>query len=414
MRARSGPVRALVALVVGALALTACGSGSSGGSGSGSGEPAGTPVKIGVAVPLTGDIAKASEAMVGVTEAWAEWVNANGGIGGHPVQILTEDSKASGQVLLAVMKRFVEDEKVAAVMMTDSTAEGAVGDYLAQQNVPVIGSAGFDVRLWSKLPNFFSSSTTFPSTLAGQAAVAKSVGASKFGVVVCAEVPACKEAEKVFQPLVEQAGLSYTGLATVASADANYTAACLSLMNQGADFISINLKPAIAVRVMADCRQQGYTGYFGRNSNGFSQASDETVPDTKSGINLNGFPWWADAPAAKNFRDVMEKYGEDVDYRDSGSTAAWTSLELFRKAMGNPTGEITRQTVLDAYAGVKNETLDGLLPMPITYTGGKPAPKVPCFWLASYTAGADHPQTLAPVSAGNGASGDLASTCVTT
>jgi branched-chain amino acid transport system substrate-binding protein len=349
-----------------------------------------------------------------VTEAWQGWINANGGIGGHPVEILVEDSKASGQVLLAAMKRFVEDENVAAVMMTDSTAEGAVGEYLGQQNVPVIGSAGFDVRLWSKLPNFFSSSTTFPSTLAGQVAAAQGVQATKFGVVVCAEVPACKEAEKIYQPLIEKNGLAYAGLATVASADANYTAACLSLMQQGADFISINLKPAIATRVMADCRQQGYTGYFGRNSNGFSQASDETVPDTKSGVNLNGFPWWADAPAAQQFRDVMKQYGDDVDYRDSGSTAAWTSLELFRKAMGSPTGDVTPQSVLAAYGTVKDETLDGLLPMPITYAGGQPAPKVPCFWLASYTAGAEHPTTLAPTSPGNGAAGDLASTCVST
>ncbi|GAA1867212.1 ABC transporter substrate-binding protein [Pseudonocardia ailaonensis] len=409
MRARTSWVRALVALAVGALALTACGSSASSGSPAG---PAGIPIKIGMAVPLTGDTADTAKAQVAVAKAWQDSVNAGGGIGGHPVQILSEDSKASGPVMLGLMKKFVEDEKVSAVVIADTTAEGAVGDYLSQQNVPVIGSSGFDTKLWSKLPNFYSIGTTVPSTLAGQVTVAKALGAKKFGVIVCAEVPACKEAEKVFQPLAAAQGIGYTGLATVASADANYTAACLSQIQQGADFISINVKPAVAVRVMSDCRQQGYTGYFGRNSTGFSQASDEQVPDTKSGLNLNAFPWWANAAPVQNFRDVMKKYAAGTDYRDSGSTSTWTSLELFRKALGSPTGDVTRQTVTDAYSKVKNETLDGLLPMPVTFTAGQPAPKVPCFWLATYTAGADHPTSLASASPGNGVTGDLASACV--
>jgi branched-chain amino acid transport system substrate-binding protein len=409
MRARTSWVRALVALAVGALALTACGSGSDQAASSG---PTGTPIKIGMAVPLTGDTADTAKAQVSVAEAWQDWVNDNGGIGGHPVEVLAEDSKASGQVLLGVMKRFVEDEQVAAVVMTDTTAEGAVGDYLAQQNVPVIGASGFDARLWSKLPNFYSIGTTVPSTLAGQVEVAKSLGAKKFGVIVCAEVPACKEAEKVFEPLARGAGMEYAGLATVASADANYTAACLSQIQQGADFISINVKPAIAVRLMADCKQQGFTGYFGRNSTGFSQASDEQVADTKSGISLNGFPWWVDAAPVQNFRDVMDQYASGTDYRDSGSTTTWAALELFRKALGSPSGDVTRQTVTDAYGTVKDETLDGLLPMPLTFAAGQPAPKVPCFWLASYTAGDEHPTSLGAATAGNSATGDLASTCL--
>ncbi|WP_157901499.1 ABC transporter substrate-binding protein [Frankia sp. EI5c] len=401
-----------MALTMGAFMFTACGSDDSSDSAAAAGLT-GTPVKIGMAVPLTGDTADTAKASVGVAKAWASWVNEQGGLGGHPVEILSADSKASGQVMLAAMKRFVEDENVSAVMIADTSAEGAVGEYLAGKNVPVVGAQGFDTTLWSKLPNFYSLTTTFPTTLAGQVAVAAELGAKKFGVIVCAEVPACREAEKVFQPLVEKQSLEYTGLATVASADANFTAACLSQIQQGADFISINVKPAIAVRVMADCRQQGYKGYFGRNSSGFSQASDETVADTRSGVNLNAFPWWADAPAAKNFRDIMAKYDDDVDYRDSGSTATWTALELFRKALGAPAGDVTRQSVTDAYSKISDETLDGLLPMPITFTAGQAAAKVPCFWLASYSAGADNPELLPVKTAGNGASGDLASTCLT-
>jgi branched-chain amino acid transport system substrate-binding protein len=40
--------------------------------------------------------------------------------------------------------------------------------------------------------------------------------------------------------------------------------------------------------------------------------------------------------------------------------------------------------VIAAYGTIADETLDGLLPEPLTFTAGEPGPPVDCFWL--YTA----------------------------
>src|SRR5690349_1009881 len=82
------------------LALTACGSasgsnsasGSSGGAAASSG-PAltGTPISIGVISSLSGPQASSSNQADTVAPAWAEWVNANGGLNGHPVKIISVD-----------------------------------------------------------------------------------------------------------------------------------------------------------------------------------------------------------------------------------------------------------------------------------------------------------------------------------
>jgi branched-chain amino acid transport system substrate-binding protein len=82
----------------------------------------------------------------------------------------------------------------------------------------------------------------------------------------------------------------------------------------------------------------------------------------------------------------------DDDAGQPASTAMWASGELFKKALtpvaGNASDPVTRQTVLAAYGKVKGETLDGLLPQPITFTADQPAPPVNCYWLYQYQNGA--------------------------
>lgn len=63
----------------------------------------------------------------------------------------------------------------------------------------------------------------------------------------------------------------------------------------------------------------------------------------------------------------------------------------------------------DAGNGVGAETLDGLLPKPVTYVAEGFQPVLNCFWMfdmqdATFT-------SVALGDSGNGAEGDLASTC---
>ena len=54
----------------------------------------------------------------------------------------------------------------------------------------------------------------------------------------------------------------------------------------------------------------------------------------------------------------------------------WATGELLKKALATAAGPasaaVTRQTVLAAYGAVSGETLDGLLPQPITFTANQP------------------------------------------
>jgi len=67
---------------------------------------------------------------------------------------------------------------------------------------------------------------------------------------------------------------------------------------------------------------------------------------------------------------------------------------------------------MEAYDSLKGETLHGLLPQPMTYTVGKPAPKVTCFWIFAYTAGKNGFTALHQGPSGNGATDGLRSSCL--
>jgi branched-chain amino acid transport system substrate-binding protein len=73
--------------------------------------------------------------------------------------------------------------------------------------------------------------------------------------------------------------------------------------------------------------------------------------------------------------------------------------------------QVTKDDVLAAYYALEGETLDGLLPGPVTFTEGDgPQPGMPCGFPISFADGEFTTTTYGDES-GNGATGDLQSFC---
>ncbi|MFE7030367.1 ABC transporter substrate-binding protein [Streptomyces sp. NPDC057621] len=393
------------------LALTACGSGGDSAS-----DPAddlkGEPVKIGFAISETGPLSSSTTAATAAARAWEKKVNSDGGLGGRPVKIVIADTKNNASAAQSVAKSLAQDKKVVATLLVDAVAEGSVGKYLESADLPVIGSGGYNAAVWNGLPNFFTQSPNSATVIKSLVTAAGAFGAKQLVSAVCAESATCADDTKVYKPATAAVGVGYGGYTTVASNAASYTAECLNFKNKKADYVPLLVSVDTAVRVMGDCVQQGYKGVFATSSTSFNPTKYSAIQGMHMVGTLNGFPWWADSPPVAEFRDAMKKYEPKTDISSSSATTVWASLELFLKAVGPDTDTVTRDSVFKAYRGIKDETLDGLLPEPVTYTAGKPSAEVNCFWQYDYTAGDDHPKLLPPSGkSGNGASGDLASAC---
>ncbi len=299
------------------------------------------------------------------------------------------DSANDAAKAQAAAKELLEQEQVITVVLADGTTEDAIGPYLSEQQVPVVGGFGFSSNVWGKLDNFFTLKTDVTAIVAGPILAANVVGATTFGAIVCAENPSCAQAEQLYQSLIPSIGINYAGLATAAFSEPSYTAQCLAMMDKGADYIQINLTADGATRLIADCVRQGYTGTFGlADGTVLASAMAQAPAEAKVFGVIDGFPWWVEDGPAAGFHAAMETAGlTEEDYGNSSYTAVWSSLETFRAAMLEAPVNPARADVFDAMYALDDEDLDGLLPQTMNFEAGQPAPPVNCFWYYEYTAG---------------------------
>ncbi|MBV1697313.1 MAG: ABC transporter substrate-binding protein [Hyphomicrobiales bacterium] len=109
------------------------------------------PYKIGFVAPLTGPVAPEGSSMQKGFNLGLETINAAGGIAGHPVVAVTQDTQAVPAVAGTVVKKFIQEEKVDMIVGTITGDEEEVASKIcAAAGIPVLfPEAGF----WYKFCN---------------------------------------------------------------------------------------------------------------------------------------------------------------------------------------------------------------------------------------------------------------------
>lgn len=380
-----------------ALGLTACSSNSSG-----SGPEESTP-REGISTPadnrptptkseiVVGTLAAASgfgggsiSGNLDVADAWAKWVNDNGGINGHPVRVVTLDTQANPTRALSLATQMIQKQKiVASIASFDGPTEPIWVKAFADAKIPMIGSFIND-----EFPD--GSPYWYPLTTGGNVGkslgiyVQGKLGATKVGALVCQESSSCAEAGEAYAAEADRLGLSWAGTIQIAASAPNYYAACVSMKEKNPDVLVLGLSAEVGRRVAEDCAKQGFHPAIGLYSN--TVHGPDLRPVAATGVKyqgyLIGFPWWTDNPAAQDYKDVMAQYGKDHKYVEQPlQSAAWTAFELFRKQMTEVEADtVTSQDVVTAMQKVKDEDLGGLLPEKVTFSATHPGKLLRCGW----------------------------------
>ncbi|HZW83752.1 MAG TPA: ABC transporter substrate-binding protein [Candidatus Deferrimicrobium sp.] len=121
------------------MTVTGCGSSSSSTSGTADTK---SPIKIGFLGAKTGNVAMYGlNTMKGLNMAVAE-INGSGGLLGRQVEILSEDNAGDKAQALNITKKYVTQDKVAAIIGDPTTGITKVAGQVANENKTVIMSAG--------------------------------------------------------------------------------------------------------------------------------------------------------------------------------------------------------------------------------------------------------------------------------
>jgi branched-chain amino acid transport system substrate-binding protein len=130
------------------LALAACGGSTTGGSsGSGGGGTSGPPIKLGMIAPLTGARASVGQGMSQGAELAVGVVNANGGVLGHQVQLVTQDDAADPADAVPAAQKEINSDHVVAIIGPTSITDAVVLPLATKAKIPNLmwgGGAAFD------------------------------------------------------------------------------------------------------------------------------------------------------------------------------------------------------------------------------------------------------------------------------
>jgi branched-chain amino acid transport system substrate-binding protein len=383
-----GQLCAAIVAVLAAALLAACGSSSKSSTSSGSATHStssrvgGPAISVGMICSCSG-AQGATLALTGkVATAWADSVNASGGINGHPVKMTVLDDGSNPATALQDAKKLVEEDHVMAIVGEYSVADAGFANYVAAKGIPVVGGISPEGPFLTN-PDFFPSGSDIVAEVVGTIELAKAAGKKHVGVLYCAESPICAQ----IVPLVDGAGaLSGMKITTgkVSSTAPTYAAPCLSLKSAGADALFVGAGSPTVQAITAGCAQQGYTP---QTVNTTSTATGAWLKDKHldgavlSAYNANAFD--GSTPAVKAFRDALDKYSPgiltDAQF-GANMIGPWAGGKLFEAAAtaAKITPTSTGADVKQGLYALRGETLGGLT-APLTFTPGKPT-FTPCYF----------------------------------
>ncbi len=353
--------------------------------GGGSGSPGGAlaPIVIGNVSSLSGPAGAAQAPGVQGFQLWVRWINAQGGIKGHPVQLYVEDDASDPAQHAAEVEDLVNNKHVVALVDDWASQTDQGGEqFIDQHQIPVIGGDS-SLPLWYQDPMFFPDGPNSSSNYLAdyELYVARHYApqaGSNLGILVCVEASICSNYAGGMRSQASTYGyrVAYDGSGSLAQPD--YTANCLSARSANVGVLAMEFDGASIKRIGRSCSSQGYKPVYG-----LSGAVDSTFQGdpTWDGSVLWSpvFPFLAaSSPAIAQFQAAVQKY--DPNAVLGGIFAAgWVSGKELEQAAQNLGATPTSQDLLAGLWSFHNQTLGGLVG-PLTFGKGKPAADMRCIF----------------------------------
>ena len=340
------------------------------------------PIVIGNIGTYTGPAGGSLKRFPEGVQVWVKWINERGGLNGHPVKLIVVDDGGDPARHKAAKQDLVERKGVQAFVGDGEPLAGESSvDYITSKGIPMVGNEGGS-DWYHKSPMYFpqapNGDTYWRSMMPGLAEVTK--GKKKFASVACVEAEtACGGADRVWhdEGVAKANGFDPVYRARVSLAQPDYTAECLAAQRAGAEIVVLVLDDTSIGRFANSCGRQRYNPIFAWPlAPAATRHKDD--PNLNGGVVLlNFFPWTkGDTPATAEFQGAMKKHFSGTV--EPGHAGGWASGKMFEKAALATATPTLASGILEGLYSFRGETLGGLT-MPLTFTRGKPAPRVECW-----------------------------------
>jgi branched-chain amino acid transport system substrate-binding protein len=374
--------------------VAACSSSSSstsspgtGSAGTGTAAASGSPINVGAVETASGSYG--DPLWLTITNVWAKWTNAHGGINGHPVHLIAVDDASNPAQGLSEVKALVQQDHVIAVIGSEAASQSSWVPYLEQQHIPVIGGSAGGSNL-SGYPNAFPASLSVSSLVTASFQLARLSGNAKVGQFMALGAGQnMSQYEGALAQAAKAAGANIVYATAVSPTAPDFTAPCLSLKNAGANMAIVGISPSVTLNIIKTCLQQGYRGAFmttaGLLNPGWDK--DASLNGTKVYVLDDVWPFYQQATSAqKEYFSAIQQYAPGM-LTNPGYNAyvqdAWTGMQMFKTAAeaAKITPNSTSADLLNGLYTVHNETLGGLIG-PVTYSRSAKSQVANCYFVS--------------------------------
>jgi branched-chain amino acid transport system substrate-binding protein len=322
---------------------------------------------------------------------WASYVNATGGVAGHPIQAIAEDSGSDPNKALSEVQDLYQNHHIIALVADMSPLTNAgFRSYVEKVGLPVIGGDCGSVT-WNLSPLFYPTCAQTDTAYREIAQLSKTRG-DKFAFMYCLEAQTCAEGktDMVDRGYARQAGLTLVYSAQISLTQVDFTSQCLAMKSAGATVVDLVADPSTVQRAGTSCSRQGYNPIWVQSQASVSATSQQLPGLGNLAVQNSVFPFAgvSGVPAIDEFKAAFAKY-DPGEVPGPANANGWAASELFAKlvtiaAQTNPT--ITSPSLRQAATTLHGETLGGLT-APMTFPAGQPAPDVKCYFVTETSNG---------------------------
>ena len=248
----------LTGLVLASLALAAC-SGQAGGTTSDT-----TPIKVGAIFDLTGATSDVGTPYSEGVKGYVDWKNANGGINGHPINLISADYAYKVDQAEALYTQYVQEGVVAFQGWGTGDTE-ALRTKIAGDKIPFM-SASYSAALldMSQAPYNFLAGTSYSdqALIAETWAMQDWKASGKSGdlkiVLIHHDSPFGQSPVADAKAFADKNSIGFTDIAMPAGAT-DYVAELAQIQQFGASYVIIQNVSSPAAVLMKDAKSQGVT-----------------------------------------------------------------------------------------------------------------------------------------------------------
>jgi len=298
---------------------------------------------IGAALSLTGPAASYGAQQRAGIQAALDEVNQGGGA---KLSVLIEDDASTKEQGITVFQKFINRDKVSAIIGPTLSNTASAADPLAQQaKVPVLGISNTAATGITDIGNYiWRDSLTEAQVIPG--AFKKAQEKLQFksaGVLYGNDDVFTKAGYDVMQKALADQGVKVVGTQTFAKPDRDYNAQLTALIAAKPDVLVVSALADNAASIVAQARQRGWTGPVlggnGFNSPAFIKNAGAAAEGVMVGTSWNSL---SQDPANQKFLAAMKKAGVNPD---QFSAQAYTGVIILAEAIRQSGGKTGREDI---------------------------------------------------------------------